>query len=62
MVPTGGQIGRKGIRLGIFLNVIYGNKVMSVSIVGGVSTKSRNGAPSRKGCVVTGQMTKASNE
>ena len=23
--------------------------------VGGVSTKSRNGAPSRKGCVVNGQ-------
>ena len=25
--------------------------------VGGVSTRSRNGAPSRKGCVVNGQMT-----
>ena len=31
-------------------------------IVGGVSIWSRNGAPSRKGCVVTGQMTKASNK
>ena len=30
--------------------------------VGGVSTRSRNGAPSRKGCVVNGQMTKASNK
>ena len=29
--------------------------------VGGVSIGSRNGAPSRKGCVVNGQMTKASN-
>ena len=31
-------------------------------IVGGVSIRSRNGAPSRKGCVVSGQMTKASNK
>ena len=30
--------------------------------VGGVSTRSRNGAPSRKGCLVHGQMTKASNK
>ena len=30
--------------------------------VGGVSIRSRNGAPSRKGCEVNGQMTKASNE
>ena len=30
--------------------------------VGGVSVRSRNGAPSRKGCVVNGQMTKASNK
>ena len=29
--------------------------------VGGVSVRSRNGAPSRKGCVVNGQTTKASN-
>ena len=28
---------------------------------GGVSIRSRNGAPSRKGCVVNGQMTKAGN-
>ena len=31
------------------------------SNVGGVSIRSRNGAPSGKGCVVNGQMTKASN-
>ena len=30
--------------------------------VGGVSIRRRNGAPSRKGCVVNGQMTKASNK
>ena len=28
--------------------------------VGGVSARSRNGSPSRKGCVVNGQMTNAS--
>ena len=30
--------------------------------VGGVSIRSRNGAPSRTACVVKGQMTKASNK
>ena len=30
--------------------------------VGGVTTRGRNGAPSRKGCVVNGQMTKASKK
>ena len=30
--------------------------------VGGVSIGSRNGAPFRKGCVVNGQMTKASKK
>ena len=30
--------------------------------VGGVSIRSGNGSPSRKGCVVNGTMTKASNE
>ena len=30
--------------------------------VGVVSIRSRNGAPSRKGCVVNGQMTKTSNK
>ena len=32
------------------------------SNVGGVSITSRNGAPSRKGCLVNGQMTKVSNK
>ena len=31
-------------------------------IVGGVSIRSRNGAPSRKGCVVNGKITKASKK
>ena len=35
---------------------------MSAQMLGGVSIRSRNGAPSRKGCVVNGQMTKASNK
>ena len=30
--------------------------------VGGVSTRSRTGIPSQKGCMVNGQMTKASNK
>ena len=30
--------------------------------VGGVSIRSASGAPSRKGCVVNDQMTKASNK
>ena len=30
--------------------------------VGAVSIRIRNGAPSRKGCVVNGQKTKASNK
>ena len=30
--------------------------------VGRVSIRSRNGAPSRKGCVVNGQMIKESNK
>ena len=29
--------------------------------VGGISIRSRNGAPSPEGCVVNGQMTKANN-
>ena len=30
--------------------------------VGGVSTRSRNGAPSRKGCVVNGQITQGNQQ
>ena len=32
------------------------------SNVGGVSIRSWNGAPCRKGCLVNGQITKASNK
>ena len=35
---------------------------MSAQNVGGVSIRSRNSAPSRKGCVVNGLMTKANNK
>ena len=35
---------------------------MSAQLFGGVSTRSRNGAPSRRGCVVNGRVTKASNK
>ena len=39
-----------------------GKKRNELQNVGGVSIRSRNGAPSRKGCVVDGQMTKPSNK
>ena len=42
--------------------VRYGKERNERPNVGGVSIRSRNGAPSRKGCVVNGQMTKASNK
>ena len=42
--------------------VTFGRNVLSARIFGGVSVRSRNGAPSRKGCVVNGQVTKASNK
>ena len=35
---------------------------MSAETFVGVSIRSRNGAPSPKGCVVSGQMTKARNK
>ena len=39
--------------------VIYGSNAMSAQInVGGVSIRSRNDAPFRKGCVADGQITK----
>ena len=40
-------------------HVIYGRSVVSAQMLE-VSIWSRNGAPSRKGCVVSGQMTEAS--
>ena len=47
---------RTGIRQAHSFYAIYGRSVMSAQTnVGGVSVRSRNGAPSRKGCVVRGQ-------
>ena len=54
MVATDGQRGRKQGKRKM-------NKRTERPIVGGVSIRSRNGAPSRKGCVVNGQTTNASN-
>ena len=45
-----------------FLCNIWKKKRNERPNVGGISIKSTNGGPSRKGCVVNGQMTKASNE
>ena len=43
-------------------DVIYGKRRSKRPNVGGVSIGSRNAAPSRKGCLVNGQMAKASNK
>ena len=43
-----------------FLCILWKNRNERPN-VGGVSIRSRNGAPPRKGCVVNGEMTKASN-
>ena len=44
--------------------MLYEKDVLGIelSLSGGVSIRSRYRAPSRKGCVVNGQMTKASNK
>ena len=44
-----------------FLCNIWNKRNERPNVVG-VSTRSRNGASSRKGCVVNGQMAKASNK
>ena len=43
-------------------HVAYGKKRTERAIIGRVSIRSRNGAPSRKAWVVNGQTTKASNK
>ena len=55
---------RKGMRLAkkIYLVCDIWKRRHERQNVGGVSNRSRNGAPSRKGFVVSGQMTKASNK
>ena len=52
---------QEGDRTIVFFNSIHGKNVSSLANAGGVSIWSRNGAPPRKGCVATDQMTKASN-
>ena len=40
----------------------YMDEITERTIVAGVCIRTRNGAPSRKGCVVNDQMAKASNK
>ena len=58
MVATDGQEEADKVRKK--RNVIYGRNVLSAQTLE-VSSRKRNGDPSRKGCVVTGQTTKANN-
>ena len=60
MVSTGCDTG--GIRLAKRLDSIHGNYVMSAQLLEVSLIRSRNRAPSPKGYVVNGQMTKASNK
>ena len=52
----------KGIRQAKRFNVIYEKNVKSAQMLEESLIWSRNGAPSRKGCVVDGQMTKAGHK
>ena len=45
-----------------FLCNIWNKRTERRSTVGSASDRGRNGAPSRKGCVVNGQMNKANNK
>ena len=61
MVAAGGETGRVDrISKHILCNIW--KKRNERPNVGGVSIRSRNGAPSRKGCVINGQMTKTSHK
>ena len=63
MEVTEGQTGRGQDKQKKKLTpVAYGKKRNEPPNVGGVSMRSRNGAPSRKGCVVNGQTTKANDQ
>ena len=44
------------------MQYVYGRTVLSAQMLEGGSSRSKNGAPSRKGCMVNGQMTKARNK
>ena len=68
MVVADGQTAtQEGDSLSVFIfcNTVYGKKRTERPNVGGVFIRSKNGAPSRKGCAVNhnnGQMIKASNK
>ena len=53
---------RTGIGKANSFHIVYGRSVNERPNVGGISIRSRNGAPSRTGCVVNGQMTKANKK
>ena len=56
------QRSRKGARASNFFYVINGNNVTSAQLLEVSLLDVRTGAPSRKGCVVNGQMPKAGNQ
>ena len=60
MLATDGETGRREEEQKVPY-VTYGKNAMSAQLLE-VSIRSRNGAPSRNGCVVNGQITKASNK
>ena len=64
MMVTGSESGRGWQKVSTWYVVpdIWKQRNARPSAVEGVSSRSRNGAPSRKGCVVNGQITKASNK
>ena len=61
MVATDGETGR-GQDKQKQIYIIHGEHGTERPNVGGISIRSRNRAPSRKGCAVNGQTTKASNK
>ena len=56
MVATDGKNRKEARQAFFFCQSIIWKKRNERPNVGGVSIRSRNGAPSRKGCVVSGQM------
>ena len=61
MAATGGETGRGNVNQYVSTSCI-GNNVVNAQLPKGVSIWSGNGAPSRKGYVDNGQMTKAKNK
>ena len=59
MAASEGQRGRRSDMLNI-LCAMWKKRTERRNV--GVSARSRNGAPSQKGCVVNGQTTEVSNE